>query len=786
MSLKTSDLNLLHKFKQKVSLLNLDIQFLKRCKRNKIFPNFIKVTTSVNNPTTIRVIYNAKVNWLNLEIKNLYSKQASLELQAMEQHLKITKEMSPILKDLFEERYTYMLKSIEFKCNNKEEKLSKKFKILIEKQTLVQTKTTKPFQNQCLVKNLSDEIFSENEMAILKKGLSFNMHHKKDLENLVIDIETNIQYLSNNIKSVIRSDVVSSLDKHLHSKILPKKTNDTNILKSLQNKNVFYLKADKSNTIVILNKNDYYQRVEDMLNNGPYKVCTRNPLNKFISTMKESLNNCKTIITNDVKKSINVPNPTLPILYCLPKIHKQGNGMRPIVSSINSPTYLLSKWLHTRFQTFPNFQSFSVKNRYEFIDSIKNITLNPEEYLVSFDVTALYPNVPILTAITLIKDWLMENHLSYQEVEEYTNLVNLCMNQNSFIFNGKVFSQINGTAMGNPLSCFIANIFMSHLETFAKTSFQYFPRIWYRYVDDVFAVFDRSEDLQNFTNQLNSIYPTIKFTSETEINNTLPFLDVLVIKNSNKIEFDIYRKPTHVDRYIVNESNHPPSQKRAAFNSMIYRLLNTPLTEDRFKNELNYIKKVAEFNGFSTNLIDNIFRKAKKKHEKKLKTTLQPQHEDKKRWISTTYSAISTKIQKSFKKHTDYNVSFKTINNLKNNLQNHKDKISEENMSGIYQISCNDCNKKYVGQTKRNIQKRFKEHVSHVKHNRPEKSAVAQHSITTGHLFSSKNLKILKQVKNPKFLNAWESYLINKTKEEHSLNEDCPIQNSCLLKYNFL
>jgi hypothetical protein len=115
------------------------------------------------------------------------------------------------------------------------------------------------------------------------------------------------------------------------------------------------------------------------------------------------------------------------------------------------------------------------------------------------------------------------------------------MSQTTFSFQGKFYSQISGTAMGNPLSCLVANIFMGHLEVLAKETLPYFPRVWVRYVDDVFAVFNTNQDLTSFTNQINSFYPTIKFTTEVESNENLPFLDVLVMRKNNKIEFDIYR-----------------------------------------------------------------------------------------------------------------------------------------------------------------------------------------------------------------------------------------------------
>lgn len=128
---KSSQLNKLHQLKQKVRLIQDDIRFLKSCKKNKLFPSFIKINTSVKNHITDKVIHNAKVNWLNLEIKYLYAKQSNFELQALELHLSITKTLSTIEYPFFQTQYNYMLESIEFKHIRKEEKLNRKFTKLI-------------------------------------------------------------------------------------------------------------------------------------------------------------------------------------------------------------------------------------------------------------------------------------------------------------------------------------------------------------------------------------------------------------------------------------------------------------------------------------------------------------------------------------------------------------------------------------------------------------------------------------------------------------------------------
>lgn len=102
------------------------------------------------------------------------------------------------------------------------------------------------------------------------------------------------------------------------------------------------MKADKGNSIVILGKEEYDDRVLNLLENGPYKICKSvNPLNLMIAEVKRkaiSIFGAKNFHKDEElgvnKFQLYVTNPTIPKLYCLPKIHKSGNQMRPIVSCI--------------------------------------------------------------------------------------------------------------------------------------------------------------------------------------------------------------------------------------------------------------------------------------------------------------------------------------------------------------------------------------------------------------------------------------------------------------------
>lgn len=64
------------------------------------------------------------------------------------------------------------------------------------------------------------------------------------------------------------------------------------------------------------------------------------------------------------------------------------------------------------------------------------------------------------------------------------------MEHNCFEFEDSFYSQCEWTSMGNSLSPFIVNLFMSRFEIEISCEAGYFLRLWLSYVDDVFVIFD--------------------------------------------------------------------------------------------------------------------------------------------------------------------------------------------------------------------------------------------------------------------------------------------------------
>ena len=80
----------------------------------------------------------------------------------------------------------------------------------------------------------------------------------------------------------------------------------------------------------------------------------------------------------------------------------------------------------------------------------------------------------------------------------------------------------------------------------ALSTFPNHPRIWLRYVDDIFVA-HKAEHIQQFLIHLNSLDPQIRFTTEApNQQGSLPFLDALVLVGTNEsLVTTVYRDPTH-------------------------------------------------------------------------------------------------------------------------------------------------------------------------------------------------------------------------------------------------
>ena len=154
--------------------------------------------------------------------------------------------------------------------------------------------------------------------------------------------------------------------------------------------------------------------------------------------------------------------------YGLPKIHKPDTPLRPIVSSCGSVTYGVAKELAKILKPLVCKSPHHIHSTQDFVEQVKHITLAPGECLSSYDVSALFTLVPVDQALNIIKDLLEKDHtlknMTVMGVNDIILLLEFCLKNTYFSFQDQFFEQVEGVAMGSPVSPIVANLYMEYLE----------------------------------------------------------------------------------------------------------------------------------------------------------------------------------------------------------------------------------------------------------------------------------------------------------------------------------
>ena len=322
-----------------------------------------------------------------------------------------------------------------------------------------------------------------------------------------------------------------------------------------KNEDIVIQKTDKGNAIVVLDRKDYDNGLMAILNDTSKFMIVNIPRNKdilnlILSQESKLVDFLKSIRTSN-KTRLNIeggidnstyfklyPTGTTPgRLYGNAKVHKPlTNGkpkFRPIISSIGTISHQVAKYLLPILKPLET-NEYVTKDSFDFAYNIRSI--KADTFMASMDIESLFTNLPLTETIELCCNKLFHDNtlVSGLNRKEFKKLMEIATQENVFMFNGKFYKQINGVAMGSPLGPILSNIFLCHHEKLwleeCPSSFK--PRMYTRYVDDIFLLFSDLQHLDLFKNFMNTRHTNIKFTSEVEKDNQLAFLDVNITKHN--------------------------------------------------------------------------------------------------------------------------------------------------------------------------------------------------------------------------------------------------------------
>lgn len=763
---------------EKLSSLAARKHFLIKCRRHNLFPkhivNNIKCVYQLieeNTPFTAeidRMVLSFKQRILNIEIRMSYWK-----------HKKISEENIAIVNEfhgLSEARELFTTQQTAYKKMNDKsmDTVTKKFNELINAQCNANIGVNGA--DQWVINNTNVDV-PQNVLMMYGLGQKLGIPVPADdipVHRLLADVEYMLPlFESDNDRDMIRSDVnrlikIAKANRNISHKnrFFTDGYEQCRKFKK-EHPELIFVNSDKGNRTIIMHREDYMSKTEAMLSDLSVYQPIRNPTTRIQNENRRLLNRLLSAeyITITQRNWMNEPNPIAPRLYCLPKHHKPNLPLRPVTSFVGSPLYNTSKYVSGVLSKIGK-ANWCIKNSYDFVRLINGLTIPNGYGMHSFDVVSLFTNIPTDLVISTVDSRWHEicSHTTIPK-QEFIEMLNLCQNNSYFLSGGNFYHQITGVPMGSPMSPIVAELAMDHILDLAITEvrriFDIDITIIYKYVDDIFLCIPLGMD-KEILSIFNSINTHIQFTSEIEIENKLPYLDVLLIRNEENqmIKTDWYMKPIASGRLVHYQSSHPTTQKMNTAFGLVHRVFE--LSDESFyqKNHTR-VEQLLRMNGYPIKLIHRVINRFNEKKRQQLDrattnncsmTVLDSTRDNNNDPLPIYFSllyvpGLSESIEKCFKKfNTGIKISFKNFQCMRRLFDTMKDKVEQgEQRHVIYKILCKSCDNKkcYIGTTEQLFKKRISNHKADVIRQDCDATALSRHAIMRNHSFDFDNPIIL-------------------------------------------
>ena len=492
------------------------------------------------------------------------------------------------------------------------------------------------------------------------------------------------------------------------------KDNTFRLLNRLRkNENIVVLSADKESCTVILNKTDYVNKVNEMINDGISKckyVETVDSTHKDLKHFQDFLYRhfYKTKYYDGMRPISNQPAR----FFATAKTHKfdtieninvKDLKLRPIIDQTGTYIYGASKVVAEFLKPLAR-NEFTISDTLAFPELLKNIENSDDYEDVSYDVESLFTSIPIKETI----DYIIYKIYTKNVIEPmckksiFKKLLIKLTKECTFSVNNRLIKQIDGCPMGGPISVVFADIYMCKMENDVVAPIK--PLFYKRYVDDTYVRRKKNTKDELFE-KLNTYHKNIKLTTEE---NPTKFLDTEIVRHNSTIITKVY---TRSKKFPVHwGSKIPLRYKRNAITGELHR---ANKIASNFSNEIKRIKIKYLQAGFPIHVINDVFRRFNQEKDE----VLIPQwlFDDRKEClIRLPFAPANEKFVKSFINKldifTNYRVKFNIVWNTRKikSLFNNKDKVSHYSCV-IYRGICS-CGADYIGETVRNAQLRWNEH----------------------------------------------------------------------------
>ncbi|XP_063952133.1 uncharacterized protein LOC129255387 [Lytechinus pictus] len=470
-------------------------------------------------------------------------------------------------------------------------------------------------------------------------------------------------------------------------------------------------------------------------------------------------------------------NPRCSTFYLLPKIHKANTPGRPIVSTCNCPTELVSQYLDSILAPLVTQLPTYVKDSSDAVRLIRDVTLDErsKHLLFTMDISSLYTNIPIDDGLRALRYFLERNAPDDSpSVETLLRLAELVLRLSAFEFDGRYYKQHKGVAMGTKMDPSYACLFVG-------------------LIDDYLGISTGSEeDLQDFIAYANNYHPSLKFThciSSTSVD----FLDISISIEDLGLSTDVFYKPTSSHSYLKYDSSHPAACKKAIPYSHMTRLRRICSDDARFKQRAAEMGDFFVKRGYPQELIQHSIQRSSVISQDEALTGKINNNKSRRVPLVMTYHSTSALITRSIKNNAKLFLSSPSCKEIFGDnpvlLAYRKDRSLRDHLvrsklppnqpadapgtsqcgrprcntcpyvmrgdviqgprrtwrvkasfkcttrNVVYAIRCSRCSKLYIGETKRRLADRVTEHLRSIRLNTPG-LPVATHFNQPGHFIN--------------------------------------------------
>ena len=349
--------------------------------------------------------------------------------------------------------------------------------------------------------------------------------------------------------------------------------------------------------------------------------------------------------------------------------------------------------------------------------------IKADSTLVSYDVVSLFTSVPVDETISIVvekafkDDWFNRTYNLNMSKVGLTKLLEVATKNQLFQFDGDLYIQTNGVAMGSPLGPLMANSFLCYIEEKLESTSQ-LPSFYKRYVDDTLVIGEDLNKLTALLNTLNEAHESLSFTMEVAQNGRIPFLGMMITKVGKKLQTEVYRKPTDKGLYTHYQSHIDVKYKRTLVRTMLHRAYMLSSSWIQFQDECERLRGIFSKLCYPTNLFEAAVQKfvSEKVSETQKTSNITSLDSDSirftlpfkdqrscdrvKKQLNDLSAKVGAKIKPIF--------TSKKLNDVLRIKEKKHGLVNQQNV--VYFFKCDLCEAGYVGYTCRHLHQRIEEH----------------------------------------------------------------------------